>query len=95
MLSAWRCLRWRFWQAAGGVHWSWRAGKAVCQGLLSARPQIDKNVERELQNHRQLSGHPNIIRFREVGLRCAGLSRSAAVQGGSGAGKGTAPQQGA
>lgn len=28
--------------------------------------QIDKNVEREIINHRQLSGHPNIIRFKEV-----------------------------
>lgn len=28
--------------------------------------QIDRNVEREIINHRELSGHPNIIRFREV-----------------------------
>ena len=33
---------------------------------IPAVPQIDRNVERELINHRQLSGHPNIIRFREV-----------------------------
>ena len=31
-------------------------------------PQIDKNVEREIINHRMLSGHPNIVRFREVFL---------------------------
>ncbi len=27
---------------------------------------VDKNVEREIINHRQLSGHPNIVRFIEV-----------------------------
>jgi len=30
-------------------------------------PQIDKNVEREIVNHRTLL-HPNIIKFREVML---------------------------
>ena len=30
--------------------------------------QIDKNVERELINHRSLL-HPNIIKFKEVGSR--------------------------
>ena len=32
---------------------------------LPAGLQIDKNVERELINHRSLL-HPNIIRFKEV-----------------------------
>ena len=35
---------------------------------IRAMPQIDKNVEREIINHRQLSGHPNIVRFRDVFL---------------------------
>lgn len=33
---------------------------------FAALSQIDKNVEREIINHRMLSGHPNIVRFREV-----------------------------
>ena len=36
------------------------------------RLQIDKNVEREIINHRMLSGHPNIVRFREVRCEAAG-----------------------
>jgi hypothetical protein len=39
-------------------------------------PQIDKNVEREILNHRMLN-HPNVVRFLEVGsmsiLTTAGL----------------------
>lgn len=38
--------------------------------------QIDKNVEREIINHRQLSGHPNIIRFKEVFLTTTHLGIS-------------------
>ena len=38
--------------------------------------QIDKNVEREIINHRQLSGHPNIIRFKEVFLTSTHLGIS-------------------
>ena len=34
-------------------------------GVSTAMLQIDKNVERELINHRSLL-HPNIIRFKEV-----------------------------
>lgn len=42
----------------------------VLMCLLPALPllQIDKNVEREIVNHRQLSGHPNIVRFFDVFL---------------------------
>jgi hypothetical protein len=28
--------------------------------------QVDKNVEREILNHRHLSGHTNIVQFKEV-----------------------------
>jgi len=38
--------------------------------------QIDKNVEREIVNHRQLSGHPNIIRFQEAFLSTTHLGIS-------------------
>jgi serine/threonine-protein kinase SRK2 len=38
--------------------------------------QIDKNVEREIINHRQLSGHPNIVRFFEVFLTSTHLAIS-------------------
>ena len=38
---------------------------AVEKSLMISRVQIDKNVERELINHRSLL-HPNIIKFREV-----------------------------
>lgn len=37
--------------------------------------QIDKNVEREIINHRMLSGHPNIVRFREVRAGAGGRAR--------------------
>ena len=38
-----------------------------------APPQIDKNVEREIVNHRQLSGHPNIVRFERAFLTATHL----------------------
>jgi serine/threonine-protein kinase SRK2 len=38
--------------------------------------QIDKNVEREIVNHRQLSGHPNIVSFHEVFLTSTHLGIS-------------------
>lgn len=35
--------------------------------VLPARDaQVDHNVERELLNHRKLSGHPNIVQFKEA-----------------------------
>lgn len=42
---------------------------AACDAQRPPAPlslQIDKNVEREIINHRMLSGHPNIVCFREV-----------------------------
>lgn len=47
---------------------------AGCDVMLYV--QIDKNVEREIINHRQLSGHPNIIRFFEVFLTSTHLGIS-------------------
>ncbi|KDD75670.1 protein kinase, partial [Helicosporidium sp. ATCC 50920] len=43
-------------------------GECVAVKFIERGEKIDKNVEREIINHRQLSGHPNIIRFREVFL---------------------------
>lgn len=39
-----------------------------CHALVAGRcrPQVDHNVERELLNHRKLSGHLNIVQFKEV-----------------------------
>ena len=42
--------------------------------------QIDKNVEREIINHRMLSGHPNIVRFREVRRSGSGSSSGGSNQ---------------
>lgn len=43
-------------------------GQLVAVKFIERGEKIDKNVEREIINHRQLSGHPNIIRFNEVFL---------------------------
>lgn len=45
-----------------------RTGELVAVKFIPRGEKIDKNVERELLNHRMLSGHPMIIRFREVFL---------------------------
>ncbi|GAB4817582.1 hypothetical protein N2152v2_004628 [Parachlorella kessleri] len=42
-----------------------RTGELVAVKFIPRGEKIDKNVERELLNHRMLSGHPMIIRFRE------------------------------
>lgn len=47
------------------------AGAAAFDQFIRFGMQIDKNVEREIINHRMLSGHPNIVRFREVRKRRA------------------------
>jgi len=43
-----------------------RTGEEVAIKFIERGDKIDKNVEREIINHRQLSGHPNIVRFIEV-----------------------------
>lgn len=43
-------------------------GELVAVKFIERGEKIDKNVEREIINHRMLSGHPNIVRFREVFL---------------------------
>lgn len=43
-------------------------GELVAVKFIERGEKIDKNVEREIINHRQLSGHPNIVRFKEVFL---------------------------
>ncbi|EFN59208.1 hypothetical protein CHLNCDRAFT_138144 [Chlorella variabilis] len=44
------------------------SGELVAVKFIERGEKIDKNVEREIINHRMLSGHPNIVRFREVFL---------------------------
>ncbi|KFM27066.1 Serine/threonine-protein kinase SRK2A [Auxenochlorella protothecoides] len=41
-------------------------GELIAIKFIERGEKIDRNVEREIINHRELSGHPNIIRFREV-----------------------------
>lgn len=43
-----------------------RTGELVAVKFIERGEKIDKNVEREIINHRELSGHPNIVTFREV-----------------------------
>lgn len=42
----------------------------MCGPVSWAQPrrplQVDKNVEREVLNHRRLSGHTNIVQFKEA-----------------------------
>lgn len=33
-------------------------------------PQVDTRVERELLNHRKLSGHQKVVQFKEVRVAC-------------------------
>ncbi len=40
----------------------------ACMADLSPSCQVDKNVEREILNHRMLN-HPNIVAFKEVSCR--------------------------
>ncbi|KAI8102686.1 hypothetical protein M9434_005485 [Picochlorum sp. BPE23] len=51
-------------------------GEEVAVKFIERGEKIDKNVEREIINHRQLSGHPNIIRFKEVFLTTTHLGIS-------------------
>ncbi len=51
---------------------------AICSPLLERGllVQVDRNVEREICNHRMLN-HPNIVGFKEVGRQESGLACSA------------------
>ncbi|KAI7839812.1 hypothetical protein COHA_006433, partial [Chlorella ohadii] len=44
------------------------SGELVAVKLIERGAAVDKNVEREVLNHRLLSGHTNIVQFREVYL---------------------------
>jgi serine/threonine protein kinase len=48
--------------------WPMWIDRAASSPLPAPSPQVDKNVEREILNHRLLN-HPNIIAFKEVSMR--------------------------
>ncbi|KAL4421955.1 hypothetical protein ABPG77_007897 [Micractinium sp. CCAP 211/92] len=43
-------------------------GELVAVKFIERGEKVDKNVEREVLNHRRLSGHTNIVQFKEVFL---------------------------
>lgn len=54
--------------------WFWHVpGTHVCccRPAACTATQVNKNVEREILNHKRLSGHTNIVQFKEVGSGAA------------------------